>query len=162
VKAKPTVGSPLFGEFPSDRIPKATKEGIVRFFIHSFTYRDGLMMDNSWQSKYVNYTSEFRERFEAATYELPMRNETMRTFVFISITKLQSAIFYKIVDLPVFIGRGFGFAVLCTNFLLPANHAIQRNHIDIECCLAISYADLAISCNVPFFSGGGGGGLKAN
>jgi hypothetical protein len=75
VKAKPTVGSPLFGEFPSDRISKATKEGIVHFFIHSFTDRDGLMMDNSWQSKYVNYTSEFRERFEAATYELPMRND---------------------------------------------------------------------------------------
>jgi hypothetical protein len=85
---------------PSDRIRKATKEGIVHFFIHSFTCRDGLMMDNAWQPKYVNYTSEFRERFGAATNELRMRNETMRTIVFISITKLQSAIFYKTVDLP--------------------------------------------------------------
>jgi hypothetical protein len=124
VKEKPTVGSPLFGEFPSDRIPKATKDGNVHFFIHSFTCRDGLMMNNAWQSKHVNYTSEFRERFEAATYELPVRNETMRTFVFISITKLQNANFYTTVDLPFFIGRGFDFAVFCSNFLLPANHAI--------------------------------------
>jgi hypothetical protein len=26
VKEKPTVGSPFFGEFPSDRIPKAMKD----------------------------------------------------------------------------------------------------------------------------------------
>jgi len=151
------VGSPLFEEFPSDRVPKATKDSDVHFFIHSFTCRDRLMMDNASQSKHVNYTSEFREHFEAATYELPVLNETMRTFVFISITKLQSAICYTTVDVPFLIGRGFGFAVLCSNLLLPANHAIQRNHIDIECCLAISYADLTISCNVQE-----GGELKAN
>jgi hypothetical protein len=151
VKEKPIVGSPLFGEFPSDRIPKATKDGNVHFFIHSFTCRDGLMMDNPWQSKHVNYTSEFRERLEAATYELPVLNETVRTFVLISITKLQSTILYTTANLPFFIGRGFGFAVLCSDFLLPGNHAIQRNHIDIECCLAISYANLAISCTIPFF-----------
>jgi len=27
------------------------------------------MMDNAWQSKHVNYTSEFRQRFEATTYK---------------------------------------------------------------------------------------------
>jgi len=70
------------------------------------------MMDNAWQSEYENYIFEFLERFEAATYELRMLTETMRTLVFISITKLQSAIFYTAVDLPFFIGRGFGFAVL--------------------------------------------------
>jgi len=149
VKEKPTVGSPLFGEFPSDHIPRATKDGNVRFLIHSFTCRDGLMVDNAWQSKHVNYTSEFGNVLKL--YQLPVLNETMRTFIFISITKLQSAIFYTTVDLPFFIGRGFGFAVLCSNFLLPGNRAIQqRHHVDIECCLATSYADLAISCNVPF------------
>jgi hypothetical protein len=35
VKVKPSVGSPLFGAFPSDRIPKALKDSNVRFFIHS-------------------------------------------------------------------------------------------------------------------------------
>jgi hypothetical protein len=35
VKEKPTVGYPLFGAFPSDRIPKATKDVSVHFFIHS-------------------------------------------------------------------------------------------------------------------------------
>jgi hypothetical protein len=37
VVEKPTVGSPFFRAFPSDRIPKATKDGSVHFFIHSFT-----------------------------------------------------------------------------------------------------------------------------
>ena len=34
-EGKPTVGTPFFGVFPSDRIPKATKAVHVRFFIHS-------------------------------------------------------------------------------------------------------------------------------
>jgi hypothetical protein len=51
--------------------------------------------------------------------------------------------------LPIFfIGRGSIFAVLRSSFMLPSDHAIHRNQIDIECCLAISYVDLAISCNV--------------
>ena len=41
---KPTVGSPFFRAFPSDRIPKATKDGNVHFFIHSFTFRDELII----------------------------------------------------------------------------------------------------------------------
>jgi hypothetical protein len=36
VKMKPTLDSPIFGLFPSDRIPKATKEVNVHFFIHSY------------------------------------------------------------------------------------------------------------------------------
>jgi len=36
VKEKPTFGSPIFGVFPSDRIPKATKEVNTHFFIHSY------------------------------------------------------------------------------------------------------------------------------
>jgi len=35
VKEKPTVGSPFFGTFPSDGIPKATEDVGVPFFIHS-------------------------------------------------------------------------------------------------------------------------------
>ena len=51
----------------------------------------------------VNYTSEFRESLEATTYDLPVLNEAMRTSVFLSITKLQTAIFYTTVDLPFFL-----------------------------------------------------------
>ena len=51
---KPTVGSRFFGVFPSDRIPKATKDVNVNFCITS--------------SNSCNYTSEFREIFEATTH----------------------------------------------------------------------------------------------
>jgi hypothetical protein len=37
VKEKPTVDSPFFGAFLSDRIPKATKDLNARSFINSFT-----------------------------------------------------------------------------------------------------------------------------
>jgi hypothetical protein len=47
VKEKPTVGSPFFGAFPSDLIPKATKDVNVYFFIYSFTCRDELEIDNA-------------------------------------------------------------------------------------------------------------------
>jgi hypothetical protein len=36
MKGKPTRGSPFFGAFSSDRIPKATKDANVFLFIHSF------------------------------------------------------------------------------------------------------------------------------
>ena len=39
VKEKPTVGSPISGASPSDRIPKATKDVNVYFFINSSNYR---------------------------------------------------------------------------------------------------------------------------
>ena len=48
VKEKPTIGSPFFGAFPSDLIPKATKDVNVRFLIHSFTFGDKLLMDSAW------------------------------------------------------------------------------------------------------------------
>jgi len=38
VKEKQTVGSPFFRVFPSDRVPKATKDINVHFFIHSSNY----------------------------------------------------------------------------------------------------------------------------
>jgi len=34
MKEKPTVGSPFFGAFPSNCIPKAMKDVSVHFFIH--------------------------------------------------------------------------------------------------------------------------------
>jgi hypothetical protein len=40
----PTVGSSLFRAFPSDRIPKTTKDGNLHFFIHIFTFRDKLII----------------------------------------------------------------------------------------------------------------------
>jgi hypothetical protein len=35
MKAKPTVGFPFFGVFPSGRIPKTTKDVSVHFFVHT-------------------------------------------------------------------------------------------------------------------------------
>jgi hypothetical protein len=58
VKEKRTVGFSIFWVFPSDRIPKATKDANVHFFIHSLP--QAVIP--------VNYTSEFREIFEATMY----------------------------------------------------------------------------------------------
>jgi len=54
VVEKPTVGSPFYGVFPSDYNPKSTKMSM---------YISLLIVENP-----VNYTSEFREKFEATTY----------------------------------------------------------------------------------------------
>jgi len=51
VKEKPTAGSPFLGAFPPDCIPKAMKDGSVHFFIHSVTFRDELLMDNTLAGK---------------------------------------------------------------------------------------------------------------
>jgi len=44
VKEKPTVRSPFLVEFPSDRIPKTTKDVTVYFFNQSSSFRDELVM----------------------------------------------------------------------------------------------------------------------
>ena len=54
MKEKPTVGSPIFGDFPSDRIPKETRDVNAHFFPQAAIP--------------VNYTSEFWELFEAIKY----------------------------------------------------------------------------------------------
>jgi hypothetical protein len=43
VREQPTVGSPYFGSFASDRIPKATKDVNIHFFIYTFAFRDKRM-----------------------------------------------------------------------------------------------------------------------
>ena len=43
VNEKPTIGSPYFEAFPSDRILKATKDVNEQFFIYSFTFKDKLI-----------------------------------------------------------------------------------------------------------------------
>ena len=47
MKEKPTVGSPFFRVFPSDCIYKAVNDVSVHFFIHSYTLRDELIMDDA-------------------------------------------------------------------------------------------------------------------
>jgi len=59
VKKKSTVNSPFFGTFSSDRIPKATKDVVVHFFIHSFTFRDEFITDNA---QAVNNSSKLYQR----------------------------------------------------------------------------------------------------
>jgi hypothetical protein len=61
VKEKPTVGSLFFGAFLSDRIPNATKNVNVHFFIHSSN------SSQIYQRIPVSYNSEFWERFEITT-----------------------------------------------------------------------------------------------
>jgi hypothetical protein len=47
VKEKPTVRSAFLGAFPSDRIPKMTKDVTVYFFIQNSTFKDELTMHNA-------------------------------------------------------------------------------------------------------------------
>jgi len=47
VKEKPNVGTRIFGAFPSDRIPKVTKDVSVHLFIHSFNFREEFIMDSA-------------------------------------------------------------------------------------------------------------------
>ena len=54
MKEKPNVGSPFFGSFPSDSIPRRRR---MLMCISLFTVAIP-----------VNYTSEFWEIYEAATY----------------------------------------------------------------------------------------------
>ena len=61
MKEKPAVGSPCSGEFPSDRVPKVTKDANVHFFTnisYSATF---------YKIFSVNFTSEFRELPEDPT-----------------------------------------------------------------------------------------------
>jgi len=62
VKGKQNVGSPYFGDFPTDRIPKTMKDVNVQFSVHTIN------SCTLYQRYPVNYTSEFRELSEATTH----------------------------------------------------------------------------------------------
>jgi len=54
-----TVGSPFFRVFPSDHSPKAMKDVLVLSYIHSFTFRDELMMDSALAEQKKNPAKHF-------------------------------------------------------------------------------------------------------
>ena len=73
MKKNPTVGSPFFGPFHSDRVPKATKDITTHFFIHS---------SNSsilYQKISVNFTNEFRELLEAIEATMHIRDKLLHS-----------------------------------------------------------------------------------
>jgi hypothetical protein len=51
VKEKPAAGSPFLRAFAPDCIPEAVKDVSVHFFIHNFTFRDELLIDNTLAGK---------------------------------------------------------------------------------------------------------------
>jgi hypothetical protein len=53
VKAKPTVGSPFFRMFSSDRILMVTKDGNVHFFIHIPTFRVELKIIPAYSGNFL-------------------------------------------------------------------------------------------------------------
>jgi hypothetical protein len=70
VKQKQTVGSPFFGVFYSDCIPKAKKDANIPLFIHSFTFRNELIMYNALAIKNsCKLYQGISGTFEAATYK---------------------------------------------------------------------------------------------
>jgi len=58
VKEKSNAGSPYFREIPTDRIPKATKDVNVHFFIHSS------ISCKLYKRNAAKYTSELRENLK--------------------------------------------------------------------------------------------------
>jgi len=59
MKEKPAIGFPFFGAFSSDRIHMATKDVNVRLFIHSFTFRDELMIKPENSGNFFEATTYF-------------------------------------------------------------------------------------------------------
>jgi len=51
VKVKSLVGSSFWGAFPSDSIHKAMMDVSAHLFIHSYTFRDELIMANTLEIK---------------------------------------------------------------------------------------------------------------
>ena len=70
MKEKQTVGSPFFGAFCSDRVPKAKNNASVHLFIHSFNFRHELIMYNNLAAKTsCKLHQGIPGTFEAATYK---------------------------------------------------------------------------------------------
>jgi hypothetical protein len=70
VKEKPTVAFPFFGAIPSDRIPKATKDISVCFFIHSCTFGDELTVRNAVAAQNA---CKLHQRMPGTTCNEPLR-----------------------------------------------------------------------------------------
>ena len=79
MKEKPTVDSPFFRAFPSDRITKARNDVNVYFFIHSSNYCE------LYQLISVNYANEFEERLGDNTYM--SRNENQLQYNIVPLSK---------------------------------------------------------------------------
>jgi hypothetical protein len=71
VTENPTAGSPFFEAFPSDRIPKTTKDVNVYFFMYGFTFRDELVMENALELK---NSCKLHQRIPETFFEATMYN----------------------------------------------------------------------------------------
>ena len=72
---KPTVGSPFFRAFPSDLITKATKDGNVHFFIHSFTFRDELIIVSENSENFLKLPGTQCCQFKGAVMTCILRSD---------------------------------------------------------------------------------------
>jgi len=70
VEVKSLVGSSFLGTFPSDSIYKVMIDVTAHFFIHSYTFRDELIMDNTLKIKnFCKLCQRISELFEPTMYK---------------------------------------------------------------------------------------------
>jgi len=82
LKTKPTVGSPFFGAFPSDRIPKATKDVTVHFFTHSYnSYKLYQRIPGNFEATTYFFRTllKIRHLLDAACASMPLSHVTIQS-----------------------------------------------------------------------------------